>query len=151
MNEVRRMNILKANREYYKTRRTAETDRPETRPSSPPVVVYHQQKFGITYHFAWVLGLEWGEKDNFEKSDIWMRDLGARCFAAPHMTFMGKNFVQYILLPALVWGHKVNPVYYDIKVNPDGSRVRFPANDQYHCVRCKLMATAKIMQEYACS
>lgn len=114
---------------------------------------YKQQKFGITKHFAWLLGLDWGERGNFEKTDYLLRDHSKiKLFDAPHLlTMRAENggWVRYQLLPASVHGHHVDIVYYDIEVNPDGSRVKYPSG-HFHCVDCKLMGTVNTMKEYNC-
>jgi len=55
---------------------------------------YVQQKFGITYHFAWVLGFGWGEKENHNNSDFQLRDYGRKAFVkGNHYTFYGPDYV----------------------------------------------------------
>lgn len=114
---------------------------------------YKQQKFGITYHFAWILGLDWGIKGNFTKTDYLFRDHSKiKMFDAPYLLTMGaKNggWCRYQLLPASMHGHRVNIVYYDIEVNPDGSKVKI-LSGWYHCVNCKLMGPVNTMEEYDC-
>jgi len=62
----------------------------------------------------------------------------------------GNGTTWYFKCPVPMHGHHVNIVYYDIGVNPDGSRVKFPSGF-YHCVNCKLMGTLNSMQEYRCA
>lgn len=61
----------------------------------------------------------------------------------------GNPFCRYDLLPISMHGHRVDIVYYDIEVNPDGSRVKYPSGI-FHCIDCKLMGTVKTMKEYIC-
>lgn len=73
-------------------------------------------------------------------------------FDAPYLlTMSAKNggWVRYQLLPALMYGHHVDFVHYDIEVNPDGSRVKFPSG-MFHCVDCKLMGNQYTMERYTC-
>lgn len=115
---------------------------------------YKQQKFGITYHFAWLLGLAWGIQDNFTKTDYRLEDHSKiKCFDAPYLKTMSSDnggWVRYQTLPASMHGHHVNIDYYDIVVNwHDMSRVKYPSGF-YHCVDCKLMGTTNTMKEYSC-
>jgi len=73
-------------------------------------------------------------------------------FDAPYLLTMGAQnggWVRYQLLPAYMHGHRVNIVYYDIEVNPDGSRVKYPS-EFYHCIHCGLMGSEETMQNYTC-
>lgn len=75
-----------------------------------------------------------------------------KMFDAFYLLTMGAEnggWVRYQLLPASMHGHRVNIVYYDIEVNPDGSRVKY-ASGHFHCVNCKLMGTENTMRTYAC-
>lgn len=75
-----------------------------------------------------------------------------KMFDAPYLLTMGAENggrVRYQLLPASMHGHHVDIVYYDIEVNPDGSRVKYPSGN-FHCVDCKLMGTVNTMKEYNC-
>lgn len=116
-------------------------------------VFHKQQKFGITYHFAWVLGLDWGEKGNFEKTDYLLHEHSKiKHFDAPYLLTMSAQnggWVRYQILPAPMHGHRIDIVYYDIEVNPDGSRVKYPSG-LYYCVDCKLMGSVSTMKEYVC-
>lgn len=114
---------------------------------------YKQQKFGITYHFAWLLGLAWGIQDNFTKTDYRLEDHSKiKCFDAPYLKTLGSDnggWVRYQTLPASMHGHHVNIVYHDIEVNSDGSRVEFPSGD-FHCVNCQLMGNQYTFERYSC-
>lgn len=76
-----------------------------------------------------------------------------KMFDAPYLLTMGTEnggWCRYQLFPASMHGHRINIVYYDITVNPDGSRVKIPSG-HFHCVNCKLMGTTNTMKEYDCS
>lgn len=89
-------------------------------------VFYKQQKFGITH------------------SKI-------KHFDAPYLLTMSAENGGWVYqrLPASMHGHRVNIVYNDIEINPDGSEVKFPSG-HFHCVDCKLMGTENTMKEYSC-
>lgn len=71
-------------------------------------------------------------------------------FEHPYMVTITKDWVRYQILPASLHGHSVNPVYQDIEVNADGSRVKIPT-EFFHCIHCKLMGTIDTLREYSCA
>lgn len=117
---------------------------------------YKQQKFGITYHFAWVLGLDWGIKGNF--TNYLLRDHSKiKMFDAPYLLTMGAEnggWCRYQLLPASMHGHRVNFVYHYIPVNVNEDRTDYIYakiwEGGFHCVDCKLGGNAKTMEAYNC-
>jgi len=115
---------------------------------------YKQQKFGITYHFAWVLGLDWGIKNNFTKTDYLLRDHSKiKMFDYPYLLTMSAEnggWVRYQLLPASMHGHRVNLVDYFIEVNPAEPPLEIWSGN-YHCIHCKLMGSETTMETYTCS
>lgn len=52
---------------------------------------YKQQKFGISKHFMWLLAIEGGEINNFEPTDLLLRDLGLRHFNGTEVKILGCN------------------------------------------------------------
>jgi hypothetical protein len=120
------------------------------RPSSIPPTSYKQQKFGISYHFAWVLGLDWGEFENYEKTDFSLDELSnIKAFDSTYLLTMTKNWVRYQLLPASMHGHRVNVVDHFIHVNEDEPPLSIWSG-QFNCIRCKLMGSEETMREYKC-
>lgn len=119
---------------------------------------YKQQKFGITYHFAWILGLDWGIRNNFTKTDYLLHEHSKiKHFDAPYLLTMSAEdggWVRYQLLPASMHGHRVDIVYYDIIVNIKEDRtdyvtVKIPS-ETFHCIYCKLMGNQYTFERYSC-
>lgn len=123
-------------------------------PRKPRYYLYPQQKFGITFHFAWVLGLEWGEKFNYEKTDILLRDLDKnKEFGRPYLaTICAENggWVRYQTLPAWMGQrHRVNFVYSHVYINEQTTLKVWQGH--FHCIQCKLMGNAETFKTYNCS
>jgi len=74
-------------------------------------------------------------------------------FDHPYLKTIGTEngipFVRYQVLPAYIHGHRVNLVHYDIKVNPDGSRVKYWSG-LFHCIHCKIMGSRQTLKDYSC-
>lgn len=86
------------------------------------------------------------------KEKCWLRSRPKE-FDRPYLLTMGSEnggWCRYQTFPASMHGHHVNIVYYDVEVNPDGSRVKYPSG-HFHCVACKLMGSQNTMEEYFCS
>ena len=74
-------------------------------------------------------------------------------FDAPYITIMGQNedkvpFVQYLLLPASIAGHRVNVVYAEVRVRPT-LKIKIPSG-HFHCIRCKIMGSMETLRSYNC-